>query len=128
MIEKIINGDIEDLDKYKNRYKEMCVHCNEMQVAAEKFELQIEDMLIKKYISKFVGEELDARIEFISHHIIGIKTTNNIYGYIELQKHSFDGNKVTLNETVYEVGDKIKVTYNRGGKEKTVIVTLGKSE
>ena len=28
----------------------------------------------------------------------------------------------------YEVGDKIKVTFNRGGKEKTVTVTLGKSE
>ena len=28
----------------------------------------------------------------------------------------------------YNVGDKIKVTYNRGGKEKTVTVTLGKSE
>ena len=28
----------------------------------------------------------------------------------------------------YQVGDKIKVTYNRGGKEKTVTVTLGKSE
>ena len=110
MIEKIINGDIEDLDKYKNRYKEMCIHCTEMQVAAEKFELQIEDMLMEKYISKFIGEELEARIEFISHHIIGIKTTNNIYGYIELQKHNFDGNKVLINETLYEVGDKIKVT------------------
>jgi serine protease Do len=28
----------------------------------------------------------------------------------------------------YEVGNKVKVTYNRGGSEKTVIVTLGKSE
>ena len=110
MIEKIITGDIKDLDKYREEYKEMCVHCTNMQIATEKFELHIEDMLMRKYISKFIGEELDAKIEFISHQVIGIKTTNNICGYIELPKNSFDGNKVTINETIYEVGDKIKVT------------------
>lgn len=110
MIEKIITGDMEDLEKYREEYKNMCVHCNEMQIASEKFELHIEDMLMRKYISKFIGQELDAKIEFISHHVIGIKTTNNICGYIELPKNSFDGHKVIINETIYEVGDKIKVT------------------
>jgi len=110
MIEKMINGDLWNLDSYREEYKEMCGYCTEMQVATEKFELHIEDMLMKKYISKFIGQELEAKIEFISHHVIGIKTTNNICGYIELPKNSFDGNKVTINETIYEVGDKIKVT------------------
>lgn len=110
MIEKIISGDMEALDKYKEEYKNMCIHCNEMQIASEKFELHIEDILMRKYISKFIGEELDAKIEFISHHVIGIKTNNNICGYIELPKNSFDGNRVTINDTTYEVGDKVKVT------------------
>ena len=110
MIEKIITGDMEDIDKYREEYKNMCIHCNEMQVAAEKFELHIEDMLMRKYISKLIGEELDAKIEFISHHVIGIKTINNICGYMELPKNSFDGHKVIINETIYEVGDKVKVT------------------
>jgi len=110
MIEKIISGDLDNIEKYNEEYKEMCVHCTEMQVASERFELHIEDMLMKKYISKFIGEELDAKIEFISHHVIGIKTINNICGYIELSKNNFDGNKVTINDTTYEVGDKVKVT------------------
>lgn len=110
MIEKIISGDLKDLDKYNEEYKNMSIHCTEMQISSEKFELHIEDMLMKKYISKFIGEELDAKIEFISHHVIGIKTNNNICGYIELPKNSFDGNKVTINEIKYEVGDKVKVT------------------
>lgn len=109
MIEKIISGDLTELDKFAKEYKEMSVHCTEMQVAAEKFEKHIEDILVKKYISKFIGEELDAKIEFISHNIVGIKTTNNIRGYIELPKASFAEDKVYINKQVYEQGDDIKV-------------------
>ena len=109
IIEKIISGDLTSLDKFSKEYKEMSVHCNEMQIAAEKFEMYIEDMLLKKFISKFIGEELDAKIEFISHNIVGIKTTNNICGYIELPKTNFDEDKVHINHQTYEQGDNIKV-------------------
>ena len=52
---------------------------------------------------------MDAKIEFISHQIVGIKTSNNLCGFIELPKSSFKDNKVVINSTTYEVGDKIKV-------------------
>ena len=109
MIEKIISGDLTELDKFSKEYKEKSSHCTDMQLEAEKFEKHIEDMLFKKYISKFIGEELDAKIEFISHNIVGIKTTNNICGYMELPKSSFDEDKVHLNHEIYEQGDNIKV-------------------
>ena len=109
MVEKIITGDFNDLDKYFKEYKDMSVHCTEMQVSGEKFEKHIEDMLLKKYISKFIGEELEAKIEFISHNIIGIKTINNICGYIELSKTNFHDDKVHINNQIYEQGDNIIV-------------------
>lgn len=109
IIEKIITGDIKNLEKYKEEYKKMCEHASERQIASEKFELHVEDILMKKYISNIIGKEMDAKIEFISHHVVGIKTENNMCGYIELPKNKFNGNKVTINDTTYEVGDKIKV-------------------
>lgn len=109
IIEKIITGDIKNLEKYKEEYKKMCEYANERQIASEKFELHVEDILMKKYISNFIGKEMDAKIEFISYHVVGIKTENNMCGYIKLPKNKFNGNKVTINDTTYEVGDKIKV-------------------
>ena len=109
IIEKIISGDLENIEKYYIDYKEMCEHSSEMQKLADKFEKRIEDILMQKYIEDYIDTELDAKIEFIAHHIVGIKTSNNLCGFIELPKSSFKDNKVVINSTTYEVGDKIKV-------------------
>lgn len=113
MIEKIITGDLDDLEMFSEEYKKMVLHCNETEIDAEKFEKNIEKMLLKEYVSKYIGMTLDAKIEFIAHNLICIRTTNNLYGYVELPKSCFKGNKVTINNVVYQTGDKVVVTLDK---------------
>ncbi|MBQ9071744.1 MAG: RNB domain-containing ribonuclease [Bacilli bacterium] len=110
IIDKIIRGDLEDIELYYQKYKDMCEHCNEMQKAAERFEQHVDEILLKDFVSNYIGMTLDAKIMFISHHVLCIKTSNQLYGYIDLPKSSFESNKAIINGIPYETGDKIKVS------------------
>lgn len=113
IIDKIINGDLENMDLYSEEYKNMVDHCNETEISAEKFEKSIEKILLNEYVSKYIGNKLEAKIEFISNHVLCVRTSNNLYGYIELPKSSFKGNKVKIDDEIYETGDLVMVTLDK---------------
>jgi len=109
ILDKIIDGDINNLDYYEREYKKLCPNCNTTRIAAEKLEHDINLVLLKDYISNYIGEELKATIIFISDDKIGIKTKEFLYGNIEIPKSCIDENKVTIDGKTYEIGDNIKV-------------------
>ena len=110
ILDKIIDGDINNLDYYEREYKKLCPNCNTTRMAAEKLEHDINLVLLKDYISNYVGETLSATIIFISDDKIGIKTKEFLYGNIEIPKSCINENKVNIDGKIYEIGDSIEVT------------------
>lgn len=110
ILDKIIDGDINDLDYYETEYKKLCFNCNETRLAAEKLEHDINLFLFKDYISNYVGDVLNATIIFISDDKIGIKTEEFLYGNIEIPKYCIIENKININGNIYKIGDSIEVT------------------
>ena len=110
ILDKIIDGDINNLDYYEREYKKLCPNCNTTRMAAEKLEHDINLVLLKDYISNYVGETLSATIIFISDDKIGIKTKDFLYGNIEIPKSCIIENNVSIDGKIYEIGDSIEVT------------------
>lgn len=129
IIDKVITGDLENIESYYEKFSKMSEHCNETQLAAEMFEKHIDDILLRDYISNYIGQEMDAKIMFISHQIICVKTSNQIYAYMKLPKTSFVDNKVIINGQEYEKDDPISITIN-GVKENSdeILFTINENK
>lgn len=110
VIGEILEGRINNLDEELKKIEEMCFHSSETQLNAEMFEKQIDNMLLNRYLLSIADDQMDAEIQFIDHDFIGIKTSNGLYGSIDIKKATFKNNCVIINGVYYRTGEKIIVT------------------
>lgn len=109
VLDKIIKGDINDLDYYQERYKEMYIKCNENRLLAEQFEQNIDNILLNNYLSKYKDETLTATIVFITDNIVGVKVEEFICGNIILPKETIFNDQFIIDGKTYKKGDSIEV-------------------
>ena len=115
VVEAIISGNYENIEEITEDYEEISKHASDMQLSADKFEREIDSIAMRKYLTKFDGEEIFAKIIFISDKYLFIRTKNNgICGIIPYSKSVKKvGNSITINNERLSVGDTITVKYNR---------------
>lgn len=109
ILNKIINGDIDDLEKYRSDYDAWYEKCNSTRLLAERFEKYVDQMLLNSFVNQFIGDELTGNVVFINNDVICVKTKNLIYGYIKVPKKSVQNNSVTIFGKKYTPGSPICV-------------------
>ena len=113
IIEKVITGNLNNLDMYIIKYNEMYNHCTQTQMASEKFEKIIDNLLLKNYAENYIDIDLPAKIIFITNEFVYVRTNNSLYGTIPITRKCLTGDIVTLNNEKYAIGDDITVVIDK---------------
>lgn len=115
VVEAIISGNYENMADITKDYEEISKYASDMQLNADKFEREIETIAMRKYLTKFDGKEIFAKIIFISDKYLFIRTKNNgICGIIPYSKSVKKvGDSITINNQRLSVGDTVIVMFNR---------------
>lgn len=135
VISAIINGDYNKIPALTEHYEKMCIHSSEQEFLADRFEKNIEAMLLNKYFIKQKDEKILAKVLHFNNDYIFIKTFDNVYGIILLDKSikksdeyiSLKGYKIKYDDTIYVKYANISESFNEIvftfiGKENTKIL------
>lgn len=111
VIEAIITGNYELLESCQKDYEGMCMHSNDKKLYADKLESCVDGLLMKEYLTEIDGENILAKVVFMSNEGVHIRTQNGgISGVILLKKGNYlKDNVVYLNGTKIQIGDELVV-------------------
>ena len=112
VIGEILEGRINEVSEDFKNIEELCKHASSMQYLSDSFEKQVNNLLLNKYLLQFIDKELEAEILFIDQDYVGIKTSNNLYGNINIKKNMCKNHSFSIDGVSYEVGSTILVKVN----------------
>ena len=112
IIGEVLKGNINEIIKSFNKIDNMCKHCTDMQIVAENFEKQVNNILLKDYVDNFKNKNLIAQIIYISKNYLFVRTNELLYGKVYIKKDMYKKNYVVIDDNIYEIGDKINVRIN----------------
>ena len=111
VIEALITGNYEVLEKCQKDYESMCLQANEKKLCADKLESCIDGLLMKEFLTELDGEEIPAKVTFVDNNGAYIRTeAGGINGIILSKKgEKIVDNMIYLKGTKIGIGDEIIV-------------------
>ena len=111
VIEALITGNYEVLEKCQKDYESMCLQANEKKLCADKLESCIDGLLMKEFLTELDGEEILAKVTFVDNNGVYIRTeVGGINGIILSKKREkIVDNMIYLKGTKIGIGDEIIV-------------------
>lgn len=129
VIDEFLENGIESkkMDIYRDMIENSCEYISEKQKDADFLEQEIDALLLSKYAESFLGEEVNARILFISKNQVYIKDDHELTGVLSLNKKAMIKNhNLILNDKIYKQNDIIKV-YLKEVKDQELIFDMNVS-
>lgn len=109
IIGKILDGKIEELDKYIEIFAEYAYVSTQTQIRAEDFEDEINNILMRSYALEHLDQTLEGKIIFLLDDKVYVRTSNNIIGIIKVNKNQIQNNVLSLKGDKNKIGDSIYV-------------------
>ena len=113
----VIDGRIGEVSSNKDLKKDG-KYLSDRECAADEAEREYDHYLLRLYMDKFIGSDMQAEIDFIDKDFIYLRTDKNIDGILR-HKGNFVANKkfIVVNGKRYRIGDRLEVTLTNFSNE-----------
>ncbi len=113
ILEFIIEGKFDDLDHFIDLYASWAYTATVKQLEGEKFEDNVDIMLIQKYADQFIGQTLKGNIVFMYENRVYVETSTGLYGYIIVNNNNISGRELKIHGHKYRIGSTIDVMIDK---------------